>query len=222
MPTTIYKYLKAEHLNAFFLTGKIRIGTLFDYRREEDLGSVIGDKEEGLSKVIFENKSDTPFEVNFDEDSPEARHFEHYLRIKGMPGSKAIINPGVRFDTTIHSPNCYIYCTSSKFDPDVMAEYGGSCIEIFNAENLFYEISQVMKRKRKVLFRGFHPIVYCDRESDYKNPHETSAALMKNIERKRDHEIRAIWHPEDVEINETHVDIIVRNAVKWCRIHTKS
>jgi len=217
MAVTIYKYTEGKYLDLFFCFGKIRIGTLFDYRREEDLGFVIGDREEGQSKIIFENP---PSVFALGGKSIEAEHFGKYLPIKGE--GTISLAPGARIITTINSPNYYIYCASLKFNPNVMSEYGGSCIEIFDAEKFFAEINLVMKRKRKTSYQGLHRVEYCNRETDYKNPSKFHPALIKSEERKKDCEARAIWDTNGNEIKEPYIDIYVTKAAKWCRVHTRS
>ncbi len=216
MAVTIYKYIKPEHLDLFFSFGRIKIGTLFDYRREEEYGAVIGDREEGQIKSIFENP---PSEFELGDGSPEANYFKEFIPIQG-DGNKISFEQGARIVTPINSPNYYIFCASLKFDPDVMARYGGACIEILDAKKFFAEISLIMKIKRKTSFQGFYPIVYCNREIDYKQPQNIHPALIKDEKRKKDNEVRAIWKTNGNEIREQFIYISATKAVKWCQVYT--
>lgn len=63
----LYKYIKREHLDTFFRNGTIKIGTLYGYRSEEELGAIIGDKEEGQHITIL--------------DAPEGRKIDMGLRL---------------------------------------------------------------------------------------------------------------------------------------------
>ena len=43
----LYKYLKKEYAEKLLNDGIFRIGTLYDFRCEESLGAVVGDRQEG-------------------------------------------------------------------------------------------------------------------------------------------------------------------------------
>ena len=47
-PNLLYKYGHTRHINGFFNLGKLRIGSLYDYRSVEHHGAQIGDEAEGL------------------------------------------------------------------------------------------------------------------------------------------------------------------------------
>ena len=215
MATTIYKYIKQEHLELFFRFGRLKIGTLFDYRREEEYGSIIGDREEGQLKSVFENP---PSAFKLGDGSPEADYFKKFLSFEGA--GKISLKKGARIITPINSPNYYIFCASSKFDPEIMTNYGGACIEISDVESFLNEVNQIMRIKHRAIFQGIHSILYCNREVDYKTTQSNHPALMKDERWKKDNEVRAIWKTEDGQIREQFLYISVTRAIKFCRIHS--
>ncbi len=48
---TLFKFGDEKYIERTVKYGELRIGTLFDYRRHEDLGPAIGDADEGRSEV---------------------------------------------------------------------------------------------------------------------------------------------------------------------------
>ena len=62
---------------SFFKNGSLKIGTLHEYRNEEELGSIIGDDKEGIH--ITELNSPSGREIDFSVNSPEAEYFKRHV-----------------------------------------------------------------------------------------------------------------------------------------------
>ncbi|MBQ0714438.1 MAG: hypothetical protein KBT56_04645, partial [Paraperlucidibaca sp.] len=75
----LFKYLPKEYLKAFFRTGSLKLGTLYEYRKVEVYGTVIGDQDEGLHKTELFLPGGG--EIELASASPEADFFrKHVLR----------------------------------------------------------------------------------------------------------------------------------------------
>jgi hypothetical protein len=48
MPSVLYRYMKRDLAEALISDGRIEVGTLFHYRKQELLGDQVGDAEEGI------------------------------------------------------------------------------------------------------------------------------------------------------------------------------
>lgn len=210
----LYKYLKREHLKAFFQFGSLKIGTLYEYRNEEELGKVIGDGEEGT--YVTELLSPNGREIDLSGSSAEADYFrQHVLRPDQWNSKvKVVMEAGASLITNTNSPNYYIYCVSSHFDELVMHQFGcDSCIEIVHPEKFFKAISKVIRHKGG--FEGVHRIAYGPKKTDHLNPHGVHPALLKDSEYSYQAEMRAIWKPKKEP--QAALFVKVPRAIRYCR-----
>ena len=75
----LFKYLPKKYLEAFLHRGSIKIGTLYEYRKTEQYGTVVGDLDEGLHKTELFIPGGG--EVDLSKTTPEAEFFrQHVLR----------------------------------------------------------------------------------------------------------------------------------------------
>lgn len=210
----LYKYIKKEHLKQFFKNGALKIGTLHEYRDEEQLGSVIGDEQEGIHKTELDATEGK--EIDLTGNSPEAQYFrEHVLREDQQDIKvKIIMESGAKLISQKSSENYYIYCVTSEYSEDVMAEFNcNACIEISNPDKFFKEISKVIRHKGTL--KGVFEIQYDKKTTDYLNPHKVHPVLQKEKKYSNQAEVRAIWKPKKRPRGPLFVK--VPKALKYCR-----
>lgn len=213
----LYKYLKKEHLDSFLTNGSIKIGSLYEYREVEKYGSVIGDNSEGTYQTEL-SKAGT-YEIDLGRASPESNFFrQHILRNDQQDSSiKIVMEDGAKIIASTHSPNLYIYCVTSKYDPDVMREFGcDSCLEINRPDIFFKAISKKIRHKAE--FESVVNIIYGSKNTHYMQPHNVHPAIKKGLEYKYQNEVRAIWTPKK-EINSP-LYIEAPKAIRACNIFT--
>lgn len=216
---TLFKYLQKKYLEAFFCRGSIKIGTLYEYRNVEHYGSVIGDLEEGLLNTsITPSKGD---EIDLGSNSHEAIFIRNAL---GRPITECsnmrlrYLTDGYTFTHKVQSSDLYIYCMSSRYDKDIMTQFGcDSCMEIINPDAFLSAITHRIRHKAR--FEGFRAIEYLKRETDYLNPHHVHPAIAKDIEYQYQNEFRAIWNSTKPSINPLYID--VKKAIKYCRPYVR-
>lgn len=212
----LYKYIKKEHLDSFFKQGIIKIGTLYRYRDEEQLGNVIGDKHEGTHFTEL----DSPHRqtINLSDNSAEAQFFKQHLLRPDQQNLNinVIMEAGAKIISQSHSPDFYLYCVTSRYDPNMMKAFEcDACIEIIDPDNFFRAISKVIRHKGK--YGGYHKVVYQNKVTDHLNPHTVHPALQKDTKYYNQHEIRAIWKP--IKKPKSDLFIQVPKAIKYCRIY---
>ena len=201
-------------MDSFFKRGSIKIGTLYEYRNEEELGNVVGDDLEGVH--ITELHSPEGRKINLVDNSPESNYFrKHILRPDQQASNvKIIMEAGASLIAHTNSPDSYIYCLTSNYDEKVMKEFEcDRCIEIFDPQKFFKAISKVIRHKGT--FDGVHEISYGSKTTDHLNPHEIYPALLKAQKYANQSEIRAIWTPKKKLRGSLFVN--VPKAVKYCR-----
>jgi len=210
----LYKYIKKEHLGLFLKNGTIKIGTLLEYRNEKDLGSVIGDNQEGLH--ITELNSPNGREIDLASNTPEAEYFRKNVLRPDQQNSnvKIVMEAGANIIVHTNSPTYYVYCVTSTYDKNVMTEFAcDRCIEIINPEKFFKEVNRVMRHKAD--FEGCFDVVYGNKTTDHLNPHKVHPALMKEAKYNNQAEVRAIWRPKKEPKSSLFVK--VPKAIKYCR-----
>lgn len=213
----LYKYLQRKYLEEFLRLGRLKIGTLYEYRNVEALGTVIGDYDEGTrSTELGLNKGD---EVALGGNSPEARFLRSGLQTtpKKCSNMKIVsLVDGYNAVLQEHSPELFIYCMTETFDPKVMHQFGcDSCLEIIDAVSFFSAISHRIRHKAKL--DGVYPIQYMSRKTSFTSPHQVHPAIMKDNAYLSQREWRAVWVPTKKNIHPLFID--VPRAIRYCRPH---
>lgn len=83
----LYKYLKRQHAESLLHDGEIKIGTLYDFRRQESVDMQRGDKNEGRMNYTYVVSEDTEF-----GDLPDI--FKEQIVISG--GGKLVLRKGCK------------------------------------------------------------------------------------------------------------------------------
>ncbi len=192
---TLYKYINKKYLDDIFIHGRIKIGTLYEYRKEEELGLIVGDKEEGQHNTTL--GGDEALEIDLGQNTLEAEYFRNHVLRPDQRHSKVkiIMEKGAKLIANTNSPNYYIFCMTSKYSEEVMKEFEcDACIEIFNPEHFFKIISRVIRHK--ATFDGAYEITYGNKTTDHLNPHTVHPAILKDERYINQEEVRAIWVPK--------------------------
>lgn len=212
----LFKYMKKTFLDAFFRHGRLKIGTLYEYRKVEQYGEVIGDKNEGLHKTELSLVGGG--EIDLASDTPEANFFKkHVLRPDQQDTKvKIVLEEGARLIAHSHSPDLYIYCMSSEYNPDVMRQFGCEvCMEIIDPEAFFRAISHRIRHQGR--FDGYGAVQYMSKDTHYTRPHHVHPAIMKDVEFAFQREWRAIWIPHKSPRQPLFIN--VPKAVRYCRVY---
>ncbi|HGD3335382.1 TPA: hypothetical protein ACI4B1_000636 [Enterobacter hormaechei] len=209
----LYKYMKRKDLLAFLAKGTVRIGTLYDYRKEEEYGGAIGDESEGVYETVLDRGGD--YIVNPLHDTPEAEFCRNAFKIEKdtnfpvieMQGDAKIIHRSM-------SPNVYIYCTTLTYDRTAMEEFGyDSCLEIFRPDIFINELTRKLRKKAKYICTS--KILYSEKSTSYKEPLDMHPSLVKSKKYTYQCEARSLWAPRD-EIQGP-IILDVRRAIMACR-----
>jgi hypothetical protein len=212
----LFKYMPKKYLDAFFRYGSLKIGTLYEYRKVEHYGNVIGDKNEGLHKTELSLTGGG--EIDLASNSFEADFFrKHVLRPDQQDSKvKIVLANGARLISQTNSPDLYIYCLTSEYSPDVMRQFGcDSCMEIINPVAFFSAISHRIRHRGK--FEDCGAMRYTSKDTHYTKPHHLHPAIMKDVEFSCQKEWRAIWTP--YKEPKTPLFVGVPKAVRHCRTY---
>lgn len=212
----LYKYMMKQHLEGFLKRGTLRIGTLYEYRKVENYGPVIGDDAEGTQQTLFEMpeggrvdlSSDTQEAIYLRQILPGVNNQKVPLQVNFQPGSQIIFGG--------EAPELYIYCTAATFDAEVMEKFGyDACLEITIPSKFFGVISRTLRHKCD--FADLGPIEYTEKRTDWTSPHQSPPWMMKSREYAYQQEVRAIWKPKKATVEPFFID--VPDAIKYCRAY---
>lgn len=188
----MYRYSNIKFNSLMTTFGVVRVGTLHDFRNSEHKQG-IADPQEGKKSVIHYIDKET-ISIG-DKFSKSARAAEEFNIISG---SGNVNFENVTFSKTINSPDFFILCSAHECSENVMKEFEGanSCIEINNPNGFYSELTVLLNSITPVTFLGVHKVSYQVREEDWDGQSwGTHPALIKDLEFKKQTELRAIWAP---------------------------
>ena len=104
--------------------GSVRVGTLQEYRGMEAGGNVRGDAGEG-TRIITSAREPTRYE--------DGSAVHRWLASNSICVKGGIYTNGENAMNLVQRhPDCFVYCVSETFSPDLMEKFGGACIVITN------------------------------------------------------------------------------------------
>lgn len=205
-----YKYLPRKYARSLVEEGKVRIGTLYDYKSVEMHGDEVGDRTEGqLTEWSADKKP---------KRASEANRLEK-MAIKAGPG---LILANNYVEIKHESPNVYLFCASEVFSTEIMIRMSADCNDQYDAcvmitdpASFMKEIVEAFKDEGKFI-DGFR-CVYMGRRQHYSvnAPHP---ATIKDPRYQYQAEVRGIWEP----LFKNSIDpkiLIVPEIRRFCRMH---
>jgi hypothetical protein len=182
----LYKFMEAKYAAKLVEAGVVRIGTLYNFRKEETHGQHIGDRGEGELK----------YRMGFGDETYSEENMPDFLKgqFQGRPGKIRFV--GGSFVRRESVSDLYVFCVTERREP--LPDYGDTRIYIPNPEPFFEEIGSVLQAR----FLGFHRCLYEERT----RPHtawRTAGqyhALVKPVRYAEEKEVRALWEPVSLPI----------------------
>ncbi len=193
----LYKYGKRVHIERTAQYGEIRIGTLFDYRREERFGTAIGDSQEGYTEIY--DKVDK-YDFSEPEKLPKIAH-EFFHIPKGLKNSFV---ENVNLMLKRQSKNYYLFCLSKAFKKELLIEFKCEAVySIIKPFKFFHEINIVLNDLGLARGRMFiMPCIYMPRKMHHTSKEaDLAPVLIKHPKYAKQEEVRVIWTPTYSEIS---------------------
>lgn len=206
--TYLYKYLPSKAARSVCDAGKIRLGTLYSYRKMENFGPGVSDRDE-------EKRTDWSKDPNVKSGA----QMNPVERQAMLVGSGMVLHNNY-VEVRVNSPDCYILSFSCVLDQEIAAglsdqcsETYDSCIEIFDIHGLLDTISKKIAESAE--FKGIHQCMYRSRRRRHDEP-EVHAALLKEPSYSYQSEVRAIWSSVSGSPAPRFVEI--ENICQYCRL----
>lgn len=186
---SLYKFLPANYADALINLGSIRIGTLYGFRDAEKLDAERGDRLEGARQYYG------PRCIDSSKNDDAAAYLRRTTDIEGSVFTNQI---GPAFINEIVAKDCYIYCTTSRFDEQNCQKMGGACVEIVDPRRFFNLVDSELQKRRLII--GTHEIaecVYQAKVEDFREDKTAKAPVWKCKPKAYAHqnEVRTMWIP---------------------------
>ncbi|QJD79368.1 hypothetical protein [Spirosoma rhododendri] len=125
--TPLYKYLQKQHADDMVNLGRIRVGTLWDFKNEKAHGSVIGDQMEGYRQFNLTTLDGRSQTIN---DTIGGMTFKNVT----IGGTGHLISFG---DSAEH--NYYMYCASAENSDVIQKAFSANAVVEITDVPAFYD-----------------------------------------------------------------------------------
>lgn len=201
-----FKYMEAKYADELVNDGKLRIGTLLDYRRREKFGGGRLDEDEGTSELW------AAIDARSNDDIPE---FARSIIQIGPSATKVHIS-GIGVVKPYLMPDAYVLCLSKRYAPAELLpdfEPADACVEIVNPPEFFAALEDSMAAHGQ--FIGVHDCKYSGRRVEYPAP-ALNPFVVKDPRYAHQAESRIGWLPHK-RLKSTFIDIVNPELRNWCR-----
>ncbi|MDD3937386.1 hypothetical protein [Rhodoferax sp.] len=194
----MYKYTEKQFASQFFNMGRLRIGTLHNFRRTEHKRGIV-DVDEGKKSVSHHidvlHIADSQAPEN--DGNIDFRSLDAFQAVSLNNGSN-ILFKNVRLTKKIESQDFFVYSTSASRSRKTMREFEGAdtCIEIFDPDNFYKLLTKPLNSITPVRFLGVKAVTYKNRSEEWNGVDSgTHPSLIKSTDYIPQFEVRAIWSP---------------------------
>jgi len=196
MPS-LFKYMRKQHAKLLLSLGKLRIGTLYEFRDMEAHGNVVGDADEGKKSLFLDGKG----EAWTAESIPDfATNF-----FKLGPKGRLTLN-GIRLQLPQESPDYYMFCATTEFNQSALNDFGyDACVRIDDPLRFFLAVSHSVRHHAS--FEGVFDCQYTSRDIAHDKDQGTHPALIKDSKYAAQKEVRGLWKPQKSSIK----PVIIQN-----------
>ncbi|HXC52872.1 MAG TPA: hypothetical protein VN634_18445 [Candidatus Limnocylindrales bacterium] len=185
----LYKYMSTASLDELLDGGRIRIGTLDEYRDTCSHSDEVADRKEGSRRIV----------VDVSPGANPRAEAERVVRDHRLDEND---NSDVRVENhrdsvvvEARSPNLYLFSASLRCDRDLMSTLGyDACVKIASPEKFFRSLTGAMSGVRS--FLGFREVIYEDPHCPKARAAGVHPAFFKRADYSHQAEVRALWEPD--------------------------
>lgn len=194
VPEPIYRHMESPYAVKLLEHGELRIGTLYNFRKEEDHGSQIGDAEEGRYRLLVDAARGSDLPTPLREKTAGVLDGAHVCNI----------------NLEANSEDCHVLCFSLSSDPSVTAGFNYDVsLEVVDFRMLSSTVAQLLAEHY-----GQHcrvkaaTCIYLPRESHYSQFEDVDPTFVKPLEYRAQMEFRAAFCLANADV----APILLRDA----------
>lgn len=186
----LYKFIEREFLDAFFRTGSLRLGTIYDFKDIVEHGVNRGDRSEGEHNLI--RGIDGTVSISKDNYEPIISEvFKVEDEGKAYLSNLSIVVPR-------RCEDGFIFCTSSIYNEQLFRQWNqenslDACYEIMNPNGFILAINNAIKDSAN--FFASSNVTYTDTQIDYQSPQAKLHPAFTKVKKEYgwQHEHRTVW-----------------------------
>lgn len=157
-PRRLYKFITKEYAALLCQRGRVRYGTIYDFRKQENHGHGVLDQEEGL--------------VHYNEHVTQATANQLGVPLRGFLGGRNGTLTNCSFNNILSTePDQWVYCfsLSDSWQANIDPAYT-VCVEIFDPKGFIMALTDKIARTGAVeAFFHHAPVQYREREFNVVN-----------------------------------------------------
>lgn len=191
-PRRLYKFMKPEHAEILCQRSRVRYGTIYDFRKQENYGHGVLDTEEGL--------------IRYSEHVTQATSNQLGAPLQGFFGSRNATLTNCSFSSIISTePDQWLYCFSltDSWEANIDPAYT-VCVEIFDPEGFIMALTEKIARTGAIeAFFHHAPVEYREREFSIVNengvfsePPPNRLGVIKPLRYADQKEYRVLYVPK--------------------------
>lgn len=203
--------MRRQYAEHFFADGKLRIGTLYDFRRVEEYGDETGDAGEGTKQLYSDQRHVT--------ESTIPTFLQQKIRVG--PGNRLdiVIDGDGELSAEFQDPDLYIFCVSMDFDRERMRRLGHDACVVIEGTSFFQYLHNAMKPYIAPESKGvLRDVIYGNRRHFHAQDPDLPMAVVKPERFKYQNEVRALWLPNPNQRIRPFLYVQVPLAISRCRM----
>lgn len=211
----LYRYSSQKYNTRLLENGRVRIGTLYDYRSEEHVSGIC-DTKEG-TKTIYHGFLN--WSLSDEIPGQPSKDFKALVALGIVDPENPIGGfSNIVVQREFNDRNCYIHCTSMKLGRQVMEEFEGadSCVMI-NPKRFYRNLTRAINKVVEVespihIIVDYQPREQCFSEDDL----GLSGTSIKDPSYSGQYEFRTIWYPKS-EVELKPIILAEPSLVHYCQ-----
>lgn len=199
------------------LHGKLRVGTLHNFRRVEEYGGAVGD--------IYEGTSTIQEHIDYAEWPQIEQHpmAGPLFKVSSRVHQPNVTMTNVTFAQSKNAPNYYVYCMTREPSVKGMREFGNdACVRIGDPRAFARTLTRELERRGLADQFQLGACVYGDRDRSFANAQCVPPLFLKSYEFEYQVESRIVWKPTSRPLPEPYVDLECPNIREFLTMHELS
>ncbi len=201
--TPLFKFLKAEHAETMLRTGRVRIGTLYSFREEEQHGTARGDRLEGSTGALG-----VIDQLTIEAGKALPPFFAKFLSV---PADRPISVKNWFVEVAANDSDYFVYSFAALPDPRLFVAFDcDTCVRITKPRSFFATLTDAISDRLLISDEptaSMKPVVYGDRRGYYNAAFDHPGPFVKPPRYSYQREVRLLWTPAAIPIEPFIVDV---------------
>jgi hypothetical protein len=205
-----FKSMRRQYAVDFLVSGRLRIGSLYDFRKIESYGDEVGDKGEGTKDLYTDQRHIT------EQTIPE--FLSDRIRVETGNRLDIIMDGDGLVSARFQDPNLYLFCVSTDFDAERIRRLEHDACLVIEDIMFFQHLHNAMRPHIAPNTKGLlGEVLYGTRRHFHEHDPKLPMALVKPERFRYQREARALWIPRPDLSVEPFLYVHAPLAIDSCR-----